>query len=92
MSDLKREHTVTYECRSCQDAPQFGSGLEFKKHLLEVHKVEASQASGKMVLHIDTATHFISSYECHAGGIKFLKTTNIEREGAFHRRQLKARK
>lgn len=91
MSELKREHTVTYECRTCTDAPQFDSGQEFKKHLLEVHKLEASNGVAKLCLHLDTATHFINTYECEAGGIQFFKTTNTERESAFRRRCFKAK-
>ena len=87
--ELKRERSVTYECVTCALKEGF-TPEQFKEHLKTVHKLTDYKGAARMTLHLDTATHYISSYEGEIHGIKFLKSTRDERETAFRLRQRKA--
>lgn len=87
---LTREHIVTFECITCGDGKLFETPAAFREHMQSVHQLKEHIGSKKMMLHLDTATHFISTYECEIGGVKFFRTTNTERETAFRMRRNKA--
>lgn len=92
MIDLPRDNTFSFECQTCDNGEIYDSE-QFRSHLL-IHGVEKiSGAFRKMVLHLDTASHAISTYDCVLTGdkpIKFFKTSKIERESAYQLRKLKA--
>lgn len=87
---LTREHTETFECITCGAREQFDSRTAFRIHMVNVHGLTQMKGTRKMQLHLDTATHFISTYECEVEGVKFFLSTNTERETAFKLRCNKA--
>lgn len=83
---MTRDSSITYQCCVCGNNLCF-TPLEFKEHLQTAHYCTEFKGEAKMTLHLDTATHYISSYECVLSGIKSLKVARNERETAFRLRQ-----
>lgn len=83
---MTREHTESFDCTTCGGA-LFETREAFREHMRGVHHLEKMTGTKKMTLHFDTATHFISIWECEVQGVKFFMTTKTERESAFRQRQ-----
>lgn len=89
-SGLVREHTETFECIACGKGDQFDSRTAFRIHMVNVHGLTQMKGTKKRQLHLDTATHFKSTYECEVEGVEFLSCTRTERETTFRLRCNKA--
>lgn len=88
MSDLPRDNEFSFECQTCNDGVIYDAE-QMKSHLQVVHQLTIGPGTKKMVLHLDTARHAISTYDCEMAGVKFFKTSRIERESAYQLRKLK---
>lgn len=99
MSEIPRDNSVSYECKTCNDEQIYGDKndpLPFWKHLEEKHQFPPhTKGVGLMALHLDTATHAITTYDCkmtHDGKtVEFFQTRKVERESAYRLRKLKVK-
>lgn len=64
--------TNIFQCTKCSGNPEF-DGLEaFKNHLVEIHQVSDFKGQRKMVMHLDCADSYHSTFEWTlSGGLTF---------------------
>lgn len=80
--ELKKNPINQFKCKSC-NIEGVMSQSDFKKHLLEVHNIDASikhEAKKRMILHLDGDYWFSSTYEWEMEGIKFYQQVQLARQ------------
>ena len=65
---------MTFQC-SCDDKPEFHDLASMKEHLQSVHKLTEFKGSRSMVVHLDCADSYHSTFEWNISGVKFYQHT-----------------
>lgn len=70
-----------WTCCNCEDNPEF-EHKEMMAHMAACHGIDSKQTKGvkQMVLHIDSADHYSSTYEWTINGLKFIQQTTNPRK------------